>query len=681
MPVFNKFHYSPLMSRDSIRLIILDPAANDQAHLSCSLIQVLPGDESVPYHAISYVWGEQDIFSPQPLEIHYCDDNDDSEEDAKSETSYLRITPNVDTVLRRFRSPTSATTTTGTQSQVVIWLDAICLNQTDPIEKSQQVPRMGEIYAKAEGVYIWLGEHNGVTRSVFRFFRKVNKIPVPIQEDKIRQTQPDRAKKVASLMRRILPQHEENGPSGLGIVGDFFQRAWFSRRWVIQEATLASQATVFCGDYSLPLAVVATAAKRMQDLSMSDYHFRMATKLFFSTHEEMRRDMLELLWDFHDAKCQDPRDRIAALLGLLSPKDTESWFDYTLPWQDMYRQLAEFMLEHGTHEIKRQVILHLFEFGSVNVSDNRDKYPSWVPDWSQRRRRRTLPFHSAIREVDTYETYPISPGYPPLSRFQFSNGTLRLSWNVAFGGPCGLQVKFLKHFSSPAENTKSAAKRVIQLLEDLLPEKTKSSPDIIALASLVKAVVGFRWTWREALQSKSLDNYLEMLCQCLASSSSNLNTQLPMVFRNLDHLLQEFSLFSTTPSAGFGFGLEFDPDLVTDSAHAPRYYGLGPVEINPEDILVPIWRPGFASDHKFRLPDDISPVTSIDAVTMLVVRPVLVPVPVPVDEKGRKEELVGRVIGPAVCVRVGTRDAKDIEGWQRWVQSCAGWRRNSLRLV
>src|SRR4051812_39808903 len=104
MPVFNEYHYQPLHTGNSTRLIVLDAAANGQAPLSCSLIQVLPG-QGPNYHAISYVWGEQTL-SPQPLEMR--EDND---------ISYLRITPNVDTVLRRFRS---------VDKPQYLWLDAIC---------------------------------------------------------------------------------------------------------------------------------------------------------------------------------------------------------------------------------------------------------------------------------------------------------------------------------------------------------------------------------------------------------------------------------------------------------------------------------------------------------------------------------------------------------------------------
>jgi hypothetical protein len=39
-----------------------------------------------------------------------------------------------------------------------IWIDVICINQKDDIEKSQRVRQMAKIYSKASKVLVWLGE-------------------------------------------------------------------------------------------------------------------------------------------------------------------------------------------------------------------------------------------------------------------------------------------------------------------------------------------------------------------------------------------------------------------------------------------------------------------------------------------------------------------------------------------
>jgi hypothetical protein len=39
-----------------------------------------------------------------------------------------------------------------------IWIDALCINQTDSTERDDQVRMMSDIYKTAYGVVIWLGE-------------------------------------------------------------------------------------------------------------------------------------------------------------------------------------------------------------------------------------------------------------------------------------------------------------------------------------------------------------------------------------------------------------------------------------------------------------------------------------------------------------------------------------------
>ena len=51
----------------------------------------------------------------------------------------------------------------------VIWVDAICIDQSKPEEKAQQLPLMGDIYSLAKPVYIWLGKGNLKTDRAMRF--------------------------------------------------------------------------------------------------------------------------------------------------------------------------------------------------------------------------------------------------------------------------------------------------------------------------------------------------------------------------------------------------------------------------------------------------------------------------------------------------------------------------------
>ena len=53
---------------------------------------------------------------------------------------------------------------------LIIWVDAICIDQEDVRkEKVWQIPLMGDIYTKAEQVYVWLGEGDDSSNRAMRY--------------------------------------------------------------------------------------------------------------------------------------------------------------------------------------------------------------------------------------------------------------------------------------------------------------------------------------------------------------------------------------------------------------------------------------------------------------------------------------------------------------------------------
>jgi hypothetical protein len=56
---------------------------------------------------------------------------------------------------------------------LIIWIDAICINQSDKVEKSAQVQRMGEMYSNATVVLAWLGPADDDTEWVMRAVEQV----------------------------------------------------------------------------------------------------------------------------------------------------------------------------------------------------------------------------------------------------------------------------------------------------------------------------------------------------------------------------------------------------------------------------------------------------------------------------------------------------------------------------
>ena len=91
------------------------------------------GDSNIiSYRALSYSWGH-----PELSDVLLC--NGKARPISSSNAAALKA----------LRHPTQPT---------YLWIDAICINQEDVQEKSQQVSEMLLIYKKAQSVTAWLGE-------------------------------------------------------------------------------------------------------------------------------------------------------------------------------------------------------------------------------------------------------------------------------------------------------------------------------------------------------------------------------------------------------------------------------------------------------------------------------------------------------------------------------------------
>jgi hypothetical protein len=169
------------------------------------------------YEALSYHWGDKKEEHP----IHFRDvsspihDKTDSAFWAVRKRIFVR--PNLYAALQHLRQK---------DTDIDVWVDAICINQDNEEEKKAQVARMWEIYSKATRVCIWLGPTEGQSDHAMKFIREIVKDLGEV-ENLVR----DRS--------RTQNWHD---------LAELLMRAWFSRRWVIQELALAKDATVLCGN-------------------------------------------------------------------------------------------------------------------------------------------------------------------------------------------------------------------------------------------------------------------------------------------------------------------------------------------------------------------------------------------------------------------------------------------------
>ncbi|KXS97291.1 hypothetical protein AC578_4585 [Pseudocercospora eumusae] len=204
-----------------------------------------------------------------------------------------------------------------------VWLDAVCIDQEEPREKSLQVALMGEVYSKARRVLIWLGEDRGDTDTAVRSIRKLlegieQKLPAQYQT-------PDSGS-AKDLILNPNAHHITSKQISWTSIYSVFSRKWFTRAWIIQEVALAKQPVVYIGKHSLDWTELSSVAvwlyERRQRLPRSPSKGCLTglenvalIGMFKLRKSQKLGTLLRLVYSF---ETHDPRDMVYAVLGLRS---------------------------------------------------------------------------------------------------------------------------------------------------------------------------------------------------------------------------------------------------------------------------------------------------------------------------------------------------------------------------
>ena len=256
--MITQYEYTPLNTKKKqIRLLYVDPTRlfSEGEPLDCNIEHVSLSTIGRPlYYAIYYVWA--DIRNRRDIFIN---------------GQTLSVPESADTALRRLYTRTQeclATLTTQESdmilptiypigqakrhlsslrwklvhksfervqrnAKIAIWIDAVCINQSDLEERSQQVTMMRQIYSKATTVLIWLGEDDHTTASALDFIQRTNvqwRDAMDRVEDMSKQLYQRKPHRVIPIINGdALPL-----PCDWSAVETFFAAKWFTRLWVVQ---------------------------------------------------------------------------------------------------------------------------------------------------------------------------------------------------------------------------------------------------------------------------------------------------------------------------------------------------------------------------------------------------------------------------------------------------------------
>ena len=222
------FQYQALLPiSNAIRPLQIHPAETVTDPISCDLINVSL-DDKPKYAALSYTWGK-------PIFDHFITCNHQR----------LGITAHLSLALRRLWKT----------KWPLLWVDAICINQNDIPERSQQVLINGSLYSQAATVYVYFGELDGLTEETVKLIDYLHMIWTGSEGrsiDELKRTTCDslEARRQRDCIVRSMELRDAGFPgqiychlpsAGLPHPKNphwrefkcFFLRSWFSRMWVI----------------------------------------------------------------------------------------------------------------------------------------------------------------------------------------------------------------------------------------------------------------------------------------------------------------------------------------------------------------------------------------------------------------------------------------------------------------
>ncbi|KAH7494779.1 Uncharacterized protein HZ326_23338 [Fusarium oxysporum f. sp. albedinis] len=315
----DRFQYEPFdLESAGFRLVLLEKGV--QSQLRCQLWQAYLND-IIPYESLSYSWGSQST----PHEIIV-------------DEKILSITESLHEALWHLRKP---------DEDRMLWVDALCIDQTNIKERGHQVNRMGEIYKKADKVVVWLGYLSGnatkLKSAITMLEAQVAELPgIP---RKWPREDPQWKSQWRQVEASLGPFCRDGLVDGLE---SFMQKPWFSRVWVLQEVANAKNAIVTCNLGEVPGWIFAILPHAMdvevteQCQAVLDIMPHPSTP---STSRKQTRNLCNLLWKFRGCKATDPRDRVYALLGMATDmKDNAIQPDYAKEEQVVMKDLYAYIV-------------------------------------------------------------------------------------------------------------------------------------------------------------------------------------------------------------------------------------------------------------------------------------------------------------------------------------------------
>ncbi|CAO2653350.1 Nn.00g027610.m01.CDS01 [Neocucurbitaria sp. VM-36] len=293
------------------------------------------------FEALSYAWGERDtshkvILNGVPK----------------------AVSATLDSGLRQMRRLPE------TGSGMRFWIDALCINQEDRVEKNHQVKRMSKIYSMARAVIVWLGQASEDDERTIR-----------IMNDTYRD---------AKQNNRLIPPANFTGDDWKALCA-FMRKPYWGRLWIIQELAANHHSTLFlCGKRTLNREMISKGSDCCQKLLREDRRFApsarsdvwlIATRMYRLVNLSIAQpppNMLNTALGLaRQAEASEPRDKVFGILGLLDKSISSKIVpDYDDSVQQVFTDLTVTIIR----------VTRSLEQIAYRAEQLAPGWPSWVPD-------------------------------------------------------------------------------------------------------------------------------------------------------------------------------------------------------------------------------------------------------------------------------------------------------------
>ncbi|KAH7380692.1 heterokaryon incompatibility protein-domain-containing protein [Pyrenochaeta sp. MPI-SDFR-AT-0127] len=322
------------------------------------------------FEAVSYTWGSVDVL----VDVQVVNAQIPSRP-----TETIKVGPNLHEMLGHLRQQ---------ETSRALWVDAICINQDDLVERSEQVKGMRNIFTFARRVILWLGESGADSALALQTLEYIGK-QLEYTQTGYYMPSPHCTEKGWWNPRYRITLDADAWTA----IAHLIQRPYFERLWIMQEIQLANQHSIVrCGDVETLWYYVRRALLKCKYDTPGLPQFSstiLQTKMehvYHLSNDLKALDLDRLFYMASKCKCADPRDKVFAILGLVPPPFSQRIEPhYSLPVEDVYAQALETYIK---------VTQRLSLLGAMGKGEPENRLPSWAPNLSQLEHERLTSYYN-----------------------------------------------------------------------------------------------------------------------------------------------------------------------------------------------------------------------------------------------------------------------------------------------